>query len=139
MTYNLSKVELERESWRWLQKHKDARFAVNSVLLVTALGPVLAPKKQPQPSTAGFIRCLCEGTNSHIFDWLEPQWYVDVRDAARLHIADAVLAGAEGKRIFGWGEPFTWPGFVDIIEKELFQKVYFHVKDKREDLTRPPR
>lgn len=139
MIYIVSKVESEKESWKWLQEHKDAGFAVNSVLPATTLGSVLVPKEQPHPSTAGFVRCLCEGTNSQIFDWLKPQWYVDVRDAARLHVAAAVLAGVEGEHIFGWGEPFTWPDVVDNIEKELGQRVPFHVKDKGKDLTRPPR
>jgi hypothetical protein len=65
------------------------------------MGPVVAPQAQPYPSTAGFVRQLFEGTDLVAFQWLHPHWFVDVRDAAALHVAALVLEGLEGERVLG--------------------------------------
>ena len=66
---------------------------------------------------AGFVRQLFEGTDLAVFQWLQPQWFVNVRDAAALHVAALVLEGLEGERVFGWAEPYTWTGVVNVMEK----------------------
>ena len=73
----------------------------NAILSATCMGPVLAPQAQPYPSTAGFVRQLFEGTVLAAFQWPQPQWFVDVRDAATPHVAALVLEGLEGERVFG--------------------------------------
>lgn len=65
------------------------------------MGPVLAPQAQPYLSTVRFVRQLFEGTDLAAFQWLQPQWFVDVRNAAALHVAALVLEGLEGERVFG--------------------------------------
>jgi nucleoside-diphosphate-sugar epimerase len=137
-TYVVSKVESEKASWKWREEHGDASFVLNSVIPGTCFGPVLAPKEQPYPSTAGFVRFLYEGKNAELFGWLDPQWYSDVRDAARLHVAAAVLGGVEGERIFAFSETFTWPGVAKVIEETTGKKVPIELKDKGVDMSKAP-
>lgn len=137
MCYVAGKVEAEKAAWKWIKDHKDAGFAVNTVLPGTCMGPVLAPKDQEYPTTCGFVRSLYEGTQREIFEWLTPQWYVDVRDAARLHVAAAVLAGVEGERVFAWAEPYTWPGVAKVLESEMGE-VKGKAKEMGQDLSKPP-
>lgn len=63
-----------------------------------------------------------------------PQWYIDVRDATRLHIAAAALAGVDGERVFGFAEPYTWPDIVKVIEKGM-ERCAFMPQDKGKDLS----
>lgn len=138
MTYVVSKKRSEQESWKWKKGHPDCGFAINVIMPATCIGPVLSPENQAYPSTAGFVRSLYEGKGQEIFDWLEPQWYVDVRDAALLHVAGTVLAGVESQRIFGYAETYTWPGIADALEREMgIEKVPIVLKDRGRDLSNP--
>ncbi|KAF2679911.1 NAD(P)-binding protein [Lentithecium fluviatile CBS 122367] len=138
MTYVVSKKRSEQESWKWWEEHRrDCGFVLNTVMPSTCMGPVLDPENQAYPSTAEFVRSLYEGKNMELFGWLEPQWYVDVRDAARLHVAGTVLAGVEGDRIYGFAETWAWLGVAGVIEREMGCKMPIQLKDKRKDLTTP--
>ncbi|KAF2465310.1 aldehyde reductase [Lindgomyces ingoldianus] len=138
MTYVASKVASEQESWNWVKAHPDAGFILNSVMPATCIGRVLAPRDQAYPSTAGYVRSLFEGKNAEFFAWLEPQWYVDICDAARLHVAAAVVEGVEGERIFAWAETYTWIKVKEVLEDEMGKKVLIELKDKGEDLSECP-
>ncbi|KAF2119515.1 hypothetical protein BDV96DRAFT_596227 [Lophiotrema nucula] len=138
LTYVAGKVEAEKESWKWIASHKDAGFIVNTVIPGTCIGPVLAPEDQSYPTTAGYVRSVYEGTQQEVFQWLDPQWYVDVRDAARLHVAAVALAGVEGERVFALAETYTWPGVQKVIEEEMGKKCPVEMKEKGEDLSTVP-
>jgi nucleoside-diphosphate-sugar epimerase len=138
MTYVVSKKRSEQESWKWWNaQREDCGFVLNSVLPATCMGPALDAENQAYPSTVGFIRCLYEGKNAELFQWLEPQWYIDVRDAARLHVASAVLDGVEGERVYGYAKAYTWPEVAGVIEREMEMKVPIELKDKGQDLSTP--
>jgi len=79
---------------------------------------------------AGFVRQLFKGTDLAVFRWLQPQWFVDVRDVAALHVAALVLEGLEGERGFGWAEPYTWTGVVKAVEKLYPGRAIAQLEDK---------
>ena len=60
---------------------------------------------------------------------------MDVRDAARLHVAGAVLDGVQDERIYAYGETYTWPGISEALEKEMGGKVPIQLQDKGKELT----
>lgn len=135
LNYCEAKKQTEQFTWKWLKEHPDAGFTVNSVIPGTCIGPVLSAEHQAFPSTVGFVRSLYEGLNKELFDWMEPQWYVDVRDAARLHIAAAVFDGVEGERVFAYAERYTWVGVKEVLESEMGKKVPIDVKGRGEDIS----
>ena len=64
MVYVESKKRAEQESWKWFKTNRESSgFVLNTVIPGTCIGPVLAPKQQEYPSTAGFVRSLYEGKN----------------------------------------------------------------------------
>ncbi|KAF2638797.1 NAD(P)-binding protein [Massarina eburnea CBS 473.64] len=135
MTYVVTKLRSEQEAWKWWKENSTCGFTLNTVMPATCMGPVLSPDNQSYPSTVGFVRSLYEGKNAELFEWLDPQWFVDVRDAARLHVAGAVLGGVEGERIFAFSEKYTWTGVAAVLEKEMGSKVPVQLKDKGTDMT----
>lgn len=51
--------------------------------------------------------------------WLKhlPEWYADVRDNARVHIAALLDPNVNRKRIFAFAHPFNWTDVVTILKK----------------------
>ena len=39
---------------------------------------------------------------------LELEWYIDVQDTARLHVAAVINPDVQNERIFGFADPFNW-------------------------------
>jgi nucleoside-diphosphate-sugar epimerase len=136
MGYVQSKIAGEQACWKYVRENPDCRFVVNTVIPATCMGPVIAPAEQQYPSTAGYIRSLHECKAQELFDVIEPQWYVDVRDQARLHVAGAVLDGVENRRIFAWAGPYTWIGVADVLEREMGKRTTIRLADKGEDLNK---
>ncbi|KAJ4299638.1 hypothetical protein N0V90_004884 [Kalmusia sp. IMI 367209] len=136
MGYVQSKIAGEQACWKYVHQHADCGFVLNTVIPATTMGPVISPTDQAYPSTAGFIRSLHECKGQELFDVIEPQWFVDVRDQARLHVAGAVLAGVENRRIFGWAGPYTWIGVADALEKEMGTRTTIRLTDKGHDITK---
>lgn len=136
MGYVQSKIAGEQACWKYVQQNPDCGFVLNTVIPATCMGPVIAPKEQQYPSTAGFIRSLYECKNQELFDVIEPQWYVDVRDQARLHVAGAVLDGVENRRMFAWAGTYTWIGLADVLEAEMGERTSIRLADKGVDLTK---
>ncbi|KAF2440049.1 NAD(P)-binding protein [Karstenula rhodostoma CBS 690.94] len=136
MGYVQSKIAGEQACWKYVRQHSDCGFVLNTVIPATCMGPVIAPAEQQYPSTAGFIRSLHECQGQELFDVIEPQWYVDVRDQARLHVAGAVLDGVENRRIFAWAGPYTWIGVADVLEEEMGKRTTIRLADKGKDMTK---
>ncbi|KAF1967963.1 NAD(P)-binding protein [Bimuria novae-zelandiae CBS 107.79] len=134
--YVQSKIAGEQACWKYVKENPECGFVLNTVIPATCMGPVIAPAEQQYPSTAGFIRSLHECQGQQLFDVIEPQWYVDVRDQARLHVAGAVLDGVEHRRIFAWAGPYTWIGVADVLEEEMGKRTTIRLADKGEDITK---
>lgn len=45
------------------------------------------------------------------------EYFVDVQDAARLHVAAALLPHIENQRIFAFAQRFSWDSILDIMRK----------------------
>lgn len=113
------KAEVEKALWDWVAKEKPA-FRFNSILPDTVIGPILVPDKQ-SASTAGFVRGLWnnEARSLAIIQHFAPQWFVDVRDTAKLYLAALTTPGVDGERLFGCAEKFSFPQIAKIL-KELY-------------------
>ncbi|KAF5573254.1 aldehyde reductase [Fusarium pseudocircinatum] len=101
--YAASKAQAEQEVWRFHceNRHQRPDFVVNSVLPAFNFGPVLDPTNQ------GF-----------------PNFYVDVRDTAALHLAAAVFPHIKDRRIFGFAGHFNWDLILEILRKNQPDKTF---------------
>lgn len=110
------KTRLEQECWEWVRKEEPV-FTFNAILLDTVIGECLDPKNQGIPSTAGMVRWLWEGSNRYVLNMLQPQWHIDTHDTGMLYVAALTTPGVNRKRIFGFGERYSWYQVAEILRK----------------------
>ncbi|KIW45997.1 uncharacterized protein PV06_01692 [Exophiala oligosperma] len=109
--YAASKTEGERALWKFVNENNPP-FAVNTVLPAANYGTILAP--EISGSTMGWARQLLSG-NSNVFTFTPPQWFVNVKDCARLHVAALLDRNVNHQRIFAFAEPVNWTDVVTIL------------------------
>ncbi|KAL1301947.1 hypothetical protein AAFC00_002406 [Neodothiora populina] len=113
--YGASKTQAEQELWKFFEEHKPS-FEVNAVLPNANFGPVIDAKKQ-SASTAGWIKQIMDGKFDDTLKGLPPQWFVNVRDSARLHVAALTDPSITSQRIFAFAAPWTWNEILAIVRK----------------------
>jgi nucleoside-diphosphate-sugar epimerase len=115
--YSASKTQSEQAAWEWVKEHKP-NFVLNSVLPNANIGKVLSPEHQGYPSTVGWIKALWNG-----FDGAEdlkfnpPQYFVNVQDNARVHVAALIYPDVQNERLFAFAAPYTWNDILAIFRK----------------------
>ena len=114
VVYGASKTEAERAIWNAIKESKP-HFQVSAVLPSGNFGPILQPGGEDSSSTASFIHNLWKGAD---LSWLAPQYFVDVRDTAQLHVAALVDPSCNGQRIFAFAEPYSWNQVLGIFRKQ---------------------
>ncbi|CAG8070524.1 unnamed protein product [Penicillium salamii] len=111
--YVACKTEAERSAFRWVEENNHP-FVLNTVLPSITFGKVLAP--QIPGSTQSFVRNMLKGDDS-VSKFIPPQWYVDVADVARLHVAALLSPTVWFERIFAFAAPQNWTEIIRILRK----------------------
>ncbi|OJD33987.1 nad dependent epimerase dehydratase [Diplodia corticola] len=118
--YAASKALSERAVWRFC--HEDATkrpdLVVNAVLPSANFGKILGLDHQGHASTAGFIKGLWYGTRLEWLACIPPHYFIDVQDAARLHVAATLHPAVADERIFGYAEPYNYDTLLNILRKQ---------------------
>ncbi|KAL6690475.1 hypothetical protein J3F84DRAFT_353374 [Trichoderma pleuroticola] len=114
ITYSASKTEGERAAWKWVEENKPG-FVLNTVLPNCNFGPILVPE-HIFGSTMGFVRNFFKQDYSAI-GLLPPQYFVDVRDTARLHVAALLDPNVNAERIFAFATAYNWTDVLAILRK----------------------
>ncbi|EXJ79557.1 hypothetical protein A1O3_07836 [Capronia epimyces CBS 606.96] len=113
VVYAASKTEGERAFWKWVADNKP-RFTTNSVLPDLTLGKILLP--EIPGSTMSWAASLLKG-QATVIDSVPPQWFVDVRDAARLHVVALLDPQVKSERLFAFSHEFNWTDVIGIFKK----------------------
>ncbi|KAL0780818.1 hypothetical protein CaCOL14_002153 [Colletotrichum acutatum] len=110
--------------WKFYHENIRRRYdlIVSSVLPGTNFGRALDAANQGHSSTSSFIESLWNGTHADRLASIPPQYFVDVEDNARLHVAAAVLPNVRSERIFAWAEPFNFDTVLDILRTHFPEK-----------------
>ncbi|KAK3058389.1 hypothetical protein LTS18_011402, partial [Coniosporium uncinatum] len=111
--YAASKTEAERAVWKFVKEEKPA-FVVNCVLPNANMGRAIPGGSVS--STGSWVPTVYKGGLDSLKDF-PPQYYINVTDDARLHVAAAVLEPIEGERVFAFAEPYNWNDIMDAIKK----------------------
>ncbi|KAK4138977.1 hypothetical protein BT67DRAFT_438277 [Trichocladium antarcticum] len=134
------KTLVEKGVWEWVEREKP-RFAFNSLLLDTVIGECLDPVNQGIPSTAGMVHWVWEDVHVQVLEMMQPQWFVDCRDAGRLYLALLATAPVvDRERVFGFGGRYSWSRVAEILKEsypEHADKVA-KLKDQGWDETEVP-
>ena len=125
--YGASKTEAERAIWR-IAKEFEAPFQVSTILPNAMFGPILKPNGADDSSTATWLLKLFNG-EADAFDSFPPQYYVDVRDTARLHSIALRDPSCSGQRIFSFAAPFNRSDVLALF-RELRPGQSFPVDDR---------
>ncbi|KAL2129745.1 hypothetical protein VTI74DRAFT_7335 [Chaetomium olivicolor] len=113
------KTLVEKGVWEWVREN-DPPFAFNTLLLDTVLGECLDPENQGIPSTAGMVQWAWEDVHVEMLNLMQPQWFVDCRDAGRLYVALlATTPVVDRERIYGFGARYSFYRVAEIL-KELY-------------------
>jgi nucleoside-diphosphate-sugar epimerase len=120
--YGASKTEAERAIWKAV-KETNPPFQVACILPNANIGPIMKPDGGDSSSTATWILSLYKGDTS-VFDIVPPQWFVDVRDTARLHVVAMIDPECNGQRIFAFAEPMTFNDILAILRKQNPSKTF---------------
>lgn len=115
--YGASKTQAERECWRFVREEKPS-FVLSTVLPNCNIGRIMS-KEQPA-STAGWFKKLWEGdegTKQMLMKEIPPQYYINVRDTALLHVAALVEEDVRGERLFAFAGPFNYDMVAEAMNK----------------------
>ncbi|KAK7716924.1 hypothetical protein SLS64_002467 [Diaporthe eres] len=117
--YAASKTESEQAVWKYHKGNRSKRpdLVVNTVLPNFNFGKSLDPVNQGYPSSSALPVALWKGQVTPFHHMIKPQYYIDVQDTGRLHVAAAVLDHVKDKRVFGFAGRFSWDEILDILRK----------------------
>jgi nucleoside-diphosphate-sugar epimerase len=114
--YSASKVEGERAAWEFMETEKP-HFVLNTVCPNFNTGEIL--DKRQRGSSAGYIKALWEG-DPQITGLLQnspPQFVIDVKDDAKLHVAGLTMVDVKGERLLALSEPFNYSRWCESLKK----------------------
>ncbi|KAK5121073.1 hypothetical protein LTR85_005557 [Meristemomyces frigidus] len=136
VVYGASKTEAERAVWKAF-KETNPPFQVAAVLPNANFGPILQPGAEESSSTASWPVRLFKGDKSVLDS--PPQWFIDVRDTAKLHVAALIDPSANGKRLFGFAAPYSWNDLLAILRKQNPDRQFIDDKEgEGKDLCQIP-
>ncbi|KAL0253249.1 hypothetical protein SLS55_010221 [Diplodia seriata] len=117
VVYYASKAQAEQALWKWVGEWHP-RFRVNAVLPNANFGRVISPEHQGYPSTAGWIEAIFKGTaTDRLMRAISPQYFVDVQDTARLHVAALTRPDLSSQRLFAFAQPYTTNQILQTLRK----------------------
>lgn len=113
--YAAAKAQAETAAWEYVRAAKP-QFVLNTVLPNCNFGPALVFRKQGHPSTGAWPKALYDGDLA-VVTGVPPQYFIDVRDTARLHVAALVDPGTSSERLWGFAEPYNWNSVLAVFRK----------------------
>ena len=131
--YGASKTQTEQKMWDFV-KEKKPSFVLNTVLPNSNMGEIISDK-QPA-STGGWVRSLYSGDVSPLKN-VPPEWRVDVKDTARLHVAALVDPDVENERILAFAYPFNCNEILACLRRMYpDKKLPEDIEDNSEDSSK---
>ncbi|KAI1103609.1 NAD(P)-binding protein [Jackrogersella minutella] len=129
--YYASKTKGEQTAWEWIKEHKPS-FVLNTIVPNANLGPPVDVARQGYRSTSLWIKTALEKGDAlkpeEDLLGLAPQYFVDVRDNAVLHVAALVYPDVNSERLFAFAQPFNWNDILKIL-KATFPERKFTEED----------
>ncbi|KAL1894017.1 hypothetical protein Sste5346_006159 [Sporothrix stenoceras] len=111
--YAAAKTESERAAWAWSEKEKPG-FVLNTVLPNTNWGRILIPDHQ-RGSSMRLVRNFWDGNHSAL-QLIPPQYFVNVGDCARLHVAALLNPSVHHERLFAYAAAFNWTNVIGVLK-----------------------
>ena len=126
--YAASKTEAERALWKAV-KETNPPFQVATVLPNANFGHRV---RATGNSTGDWLQAAYEGKENFL-SVMPPQYFINVRDDAKLHVVALADPACNGERIFAFAAPFTWNGLLAVLKKLAPGKDFGEEKEMGED------
>ncbi|KAI9767825.1 MAG: hypothetical protein M1839_004339 [Geoglossum umbratile] len=135
IVYAASKVQAEREAWQFVEKNKPA-FVFNTVLPAAVFGEIFDPVNQ-RASTGGMLRGVFLG-NRYGVGAIAPQYFVNVEDAALLHMSALLDPEVQNERIIAWAAAWVWNDIFAIMRQVRPDKstIFEDIPNEGRDLSK---
>jgi nucleoside-diphosphate-sugar epimerase len=135
--YSASKTQGEQAAWKFV-KEENPGFIFNTVLPNANMGHILSVEHQGYPSTAGWIQALWNGFKGREdLAFNPPQYYINVQDNARVHVAALIFNDVKNERLFSFAHPYTWNDILAVFRKLYPQRKFIDdLKDFGQDLSK---
>ena len=116
LVYSASKTQGEQAAWKFMETEKPS-FVLNTVVPNFNVGELI--DKSQYGTTAGLVRGLWEGNEqvTTALQYFPPQFSIDVKDDARLHVAGLTMADVKGERLLAFNEPVNYNRFCELLKK----------------------
>jgi nucleoside-diphosphate-sugar epimerase len=113
VTWAAAKAHAEKAVWQFATSHNPT-FQIASIIPNMNFGPPIGDL--PLSSTGKSIPDLLLNTpNPDLY--FPCQYFVNVRDCAKVHVAALLDANQSGKRLFVCAEPFNWNDVLKILRE----------------------
>jgi len=105
--YIAAKTEVERAAWKWIEAEKPS-FQFNAVLPTAVFGEAINPNSRDASSTRAVNTIVKTGDASELLQFMSsPQYFVDVKDVARIHVAALVEPDVQNERLLAVSAPYS--------------------------------
>ena len=111
--YAASKASAGKALWEFVEREKPA-FAVNAILPNTNMGEILSEKQGA--STGKMVLALYIG-NLGAYASVLPQWMVNIKDTARLHVAARVFEDVVGERVLAFDRAYNYSDILGVLRR----------------------
>ncbi|QIW96929.1 hypothetical protein AMS68_002447 [Peltaster fructicola] len=108
-----SKMQAEQAVWKWYRE-KRPNFVLNCVLPDMLFGRPLTPHQPSLGLSTHILRAVYE-SRSRAIEWVPPQHFADVQDAALVHVAALILPGVMSERLFVAAVPYNINSLVQLL------------------------
>ncbi|KAL4860831.1 hypothetical protein BDV12DRAFT_204653 [Aspergillus spectabilis] len=130
--YAASKVQAEQRIREWVKEHRPD-IEVNTVLPSANFGATLR-KDHPGSVPWTWPFSLLEGKPEEVA--VLSQYYIDVQDDARLHLAALLLPDVKNDRILGYAGVYTVNSLLAILRRQFPEKkIIEDIPNEKVDLT----
>ena len=131
--YGASKTQAEQSVWEYV-KERNPSFTVNTILPNANFGEILS-EKQPA-STGAWVKGVYDGQLDKLKD-IGPQWMVNVKDTARLHVSALIDPDVENERILAFAYPYNWNDILACLRKLYPTRPFPKISQTRQETSVP--
>lgn len=119
--YGASKTQAEQEVWKFVREQKPG-FVLNTVLPNFNMGTILSD--QQSASTGAAVKGVYQTGQLGFWGEFPPQWMVNVKDTARLHVAALIDPDLVDQRILAFANPFNFNDVLACLRKLYPSKTF---------------
>jgi nucleoside-diphosphate-sugar epimerase len=98
------------------------------------IGQPISYDNQGHPTSAGWVKAVWD-QDYELIKAIQPQYYIDVQDCARLHIIGLAHPDLRGERIFAIAGPMNLNDIVKVLRKACPQREWADFPNDEKDLS----